>query len=171
MVNGTGGGPDGGPDGKAEARRTYRWVFRILSGFPNRDAFLYLKTARRPQVTFQEIPQHHNQEQIYHAGKTVWETCEISWYDMETPVDCSKSVYDWLRQTVCDIPTANMNHPRQYKAQAGLDVTDHTGARTEGWIMHNAWPSIVNWNELNYETNEILALNATIRYDRATKEV
>ena len=58
MVNGTGGGPDGGPDGKAEARRTYRWVFRILSGFPNRDAFLYLKTARRPQVTFQEIPQH-----------------------------------------------------------------------------------------------------------------
>jgi hypothetical protein len=94
----------------------------------------------------------------------------MTWYDMETPVDVSQAVYDWLEQAVYSIDNAEVNHPETYKQTAELSMTSHNGNTNETWKLYNSWPTTINWNELDYSNNDVMELEATVRYDRASRQ-
>jgi len=169
MINGTGADKIGGKaSATVETRRAYRWVFKDISDGPPAQALVYLKTCSRPHVILEPIEMHHNQERAWFAGKTNWEPITMSWYDMEQDPDTSKGVYDWL-EIVSVIKDANVALPEEYKKTGDLAMLDHAGEVSEQWKIYNCWPHDINWNELDFSSNEIILISISMRYDRAER--
>lgn len=165
IINGT-GGP--GPSNVVEVRRKHRWVFTVLGGM-NQQELLLLQSAARPSFKLEPVPMHFNQEKINLAGKQEWEPIQLVWYDAEQPVDISRAVYRWLG-TVVDLTRANVSAPAVYKKNATLEALSGDGSTNERWYLFGAWPSAVNWGEVNHTQSELLTVQATLMYDRAVRD-
>lgn len=162
-------GGEMGPAPLAEVRRTHRWVFQALGELTRREILLVLKSASRPSFQFEEPAMHHNQEQIYFAGKHTWEPVSLSWYDVEQDPDVSDAMYQWLKACI-DLTRMTVNPPQSYKSKiAMLEMLDGLGNQTELWNMYQGWPQAVNWNGLDYSSSELQLIEVKYRYDRAIK--
>lgn len=168
-IGGTGGGNDGA-NSKVESRRKHRWAFRH-DRLANRE-FVYLQAAQRPHVIFEEAVMHHDQEQVYFAGKHHWDPITLTFYDIQGDPDVSQGIYQWIGggDVVADIPQATVNNPETYKANAELEMRDGQGEPSETWTLYNAWPIDVNWNDLDYSNTEIQTIEVQLKYDRAVRE-
>lgn len=161
-----------GPNSTAEVRRTHRWIFESMTHL-QQQVLLVLKTASRPSLTFEEPPMHHNQEQVYFAGKHTWEALSLSWYDVEQEPDVSKAMWDWMEK--CLILTgndaANVNPPSDYKAtESNLQMRDGLGNPSETWDIYNGWPQQINWGPLDYSSSDLQLIEVKFRFDRAVRQ-
>ena len=164
QINGTGGGPNS----LAEVRRTHRWIFTSTT-FLRQEVLLVLKGCSRPSMSFEEPAMHHNQEQVYYAGKHTWEALSMSWYDVEQDPDVSEAMYAWLNQCLIVID-ANVNPPNVYKAtQASLNMRDGLGNTTEEWQIFNGWPQALDWGSLDYSSSDLQLIEVKFRFDRAVR--
>jgi len=44
---------------------------------------------------------------------------------------------------------------------------DGAGCLVEAWQFDNAWPQDINFNEVDYSSNDVMSIDITLRYDRA----
>lgn len=157
----------------AEPRRTHRWMFTVIGKGAGRQfsraALLVLKSATRPKFKFTEAEMHHDQEQVYFAGKQSWEPIELTWYDIEQNPDISREVYTWLGGVV-DLPNVRVAHPSSYKATAQLQMTNGIGNPSELWTLYGTWPMDVDWKGLDYTQSEIQTCSVKMRFDRALRD-
>ena len=168
MVVGDGGG-ERSPENTAEVRRKHRWSFITMGGIGNPSILLVLREAQRPNFKLEEPDMHHNQEQVYFAGKQSWDPIKLTWYDIEQePNDVSKAMWDWLQKTV-QFPKINVQIPSNYKQQATLQMENGAGTETETWKLFGAWPKEMNWQDLNYTSTDLATIECTLRYDRAER--
>lgn len=156
-------------NGLIETRRKHRWQFLVLGGGAfAEESLLILQSAQRPKFKFNTADMHHNQEVVKVAGKQEWEPTALKFYDAENP-DVSLEVWKWVT-TVVNMPTANVNAPRDYKRPSTLEMVNGQGAATETWHLCNSWPESVNWGELDYGGSEICTIEVSVRYDRAVRD-
>lgn len=169
-IAGTGGEPrrNNAPNSLSEVRRTHRWLFTVLADLEP-EVMVVLKDAQRPSLKFATPEMHHNQEQVYYAGKHTWDPIALVWYDYEQNPDVSKRIYKWINDNVLVIKDANVYAPSKYKKQARLEMVDGFGRPTDSWNLHNAWPAESNWNALTYTDSALQTINVTLKYDRAEK--
>lgn len=160
-----------GPSNIVEPRRKHRWVFETLGrgvGVFSQSELLVLQSASRPSFKFEEPEMHHNQEVSRFAGKQDWDPVTLVWYDVEQTPDVSRGIYHWL-ETVVNMQSIAVSHPRFYKKTAALLLLDGTGQPTEEWQMFGTWPAASNWQELDYTSTDLLTIEVTMRYDRAIR--
>jgi hypothetical protein len=171
-INDIGGYSADAPTNVVEPRRKHRWVFQtIISSNFNVPAniLLVLKEASRPNFTFDEPDMHHNQEQVYFAGKHKWDPCKMVWYDIEQDRDSSKKMWEWV-QSVCQFAgNLPVFLPSEYKGNANLSMIDGRGETNEEWDMYGTWPQNVNWQSLDYSTSDLCQIEVNMRFDRAMK--
>lgn len=171
-VQGVGGGySPQGPSNNIEVRRKHRWVLETLGrgvGVFSQAELLVLQSASRPSFKFEEPEMHHNQEVARFAGKQDWDPVTLVWYDTEQSPDISAGIYQWL-ETVSNMESVAVAHPRFYKRTASLLWLDGTGQETERWTMYGTWPASVNWQEGDYTSTDLMTIEATMRYDRAVR--
>ena len=162
--------PAQNPASLNEVRRTHRWAFTTMGMLKNpAEVLLVLKSAQRPSFNFEEPSMHHNQEQIYFAGKHTWEPISLSWYDVEQAPDVSARVWEWLG-TIIDLYGMTVAPPSEYKAAlASLEMLDGRGNATETWTIFNGWPQMSNWNALDYTSTDLQLIEVKYRFDRAVK--
>ena len=164
-----------GPNSLSEVRRTHRWTFE---GHPSVSGpvMLVLQKANRPNLTFEEPVMHHNQEQVYFAGKHSWESVGMTYYDVEQDPDVSAAMWKWM--TVCMSLTGNqqpggaasVQPPKAYKAQTvNLHMEDGQGVPNETWAFYNGWPQNMNWGAIDYTSTELQLIEVKYRFDRAVK--
>ena len=167
-----GGYSTAGPANTLEIRRKHRWVFETLgsggSAFTAAE-LLVLMSASRPSFKMEEPEMHHNQEVIYFAGKQTWEPVTLTWYDSEQGPNTSRTCYAWLN-TVVNLRNMGVSPPSFYKRLASLAMLNGVGQPSERWVMYGTWPTAVNWQELSYDSTDLLTIEATMRYDRALRE-
>lgn len=162
-------GADQNPASLNEVRRQHRWLFEALGYMTARNVLLVLKSASRPSFQFEEPVMHHNQEQVYFAGKHTWEPISLSWYDVQQDPDVSHSIYEWLGNCI-NLDQMWVNPPRGYKDKlATLKMVDGRGDSNEEWTLWNGWPQSVNWNAVDYSTSDLQLIEVKYRFDRATK--
>jgi hypothetical protein len=162
-----GAGGDG-PSNTVETRRKHRWIFQTIGSALERTILIHLQKANRPSFALEEPEMHHDQEQVYFAGKQTWEPVDMAWYDVTEP-DVSEAIWNWLNSVV-QVPGALVAAPSDYKVDATLAMIDNTGAPEETWKMFGCWPKEVNWGELNYTDTELQLVEVKMRYDRANRE-
>lgn len=167
-VAGLGGG---GPNNLGEMKRVYRWQMSFLGrgagNFPI-SALLLLKKATRPSWNAEAVTMHHQQEEIYYAGKQKWDAVGIEWYDSEQSPNVSLEVWNWC-QSIVNMNTIAVSSPADHKKLATLEMLNGVGSPTERWTMYGCWPKKVAFNDVNYETNQIISVNAEMSYDRANR--
>ncbi len=163
-INGTGGGPNA----LSEVRRTHRWIFQSTTHL-RQNVLLVLKSCSRPSLTFEEPAMHHNQEQVYYAGKHTWEPLSMSWYDMEQNPDISQAMYEWLEKCLI-VADANVQPPSVFKStQSSLQMRDGLGNATETWQIYYGWPQALNWGSLDYSSSDLQLIEVKFRFDRAQR--
>lgn len=171
-INPFGGGYSAqGPANTVEVRRSHRWVFETLgrgTGVFSQSELLVLQSASRPNFKFEAPEMHHNQEVARFAGKQSWEPVNMVWYDVEQDPDISRGIYHWI-ETVVNMQSIAVAHPRFYKRNAALVMIDGSGQTTEQWSMMGTWPETVNYQELNYTATDLMTVEASMRYDRAVR--
>ena len=155
------------PFNTVEPKRKHRWVFRNI-GTLDYSFLVFLLKCNRPKFTFEKAEMHHNQEVAYFAGRQKWDTLKMTFYDVEQP-DSSQGLWNWL-QTVVNIKTACVADPSVYKLNdSNLEVIDGMGQPVEQWSLYGAWPADINWQELDYGSNDILQCDVEVSYDRAMR--
>jgi hypothetical protein len=143
-----------------EPKRKFRWILQI-DGI---DAY-YLKTAARPQQTFDETVVDYINAKWYVAGKNTWSPMQVTTHDPISPSAATK-VNDWLRR--CYEPlTGRMGYMSQYKQNVSLKLLGPDGLVTELWDLVGAWAQDVNFGDLDYATSDNVEISFTLRFDTA----
>lgn len=169
----------GNPSNTVEYRRKHRWVFQLIgggAGIPDGD-LIYLHKAERPKFKFEEPVVHHNQEQVYLAGKQEWEPLKMSFYDVNGGPDISEDVWKWLNgvnniATVCVAPpgsTGSQSGSPGYKGTSLLSSVDGCGYCDETWQLYGCWPQSIDFSDLDYGNTEVQEVSVIMRYDRAIR--
>jgi hypothetical protein len=59
-----------------------------------------------------------------------------------------------------------MGYAAGYKKDIDLEMLDPTGVVVEKWILYGTFLSDVNFNTLDYKTDALATITATLRMDR-----
>lgn len=143
-----------------EPKRKFRWILQI-DGI---DAYT-LKTAARPQLTFDETVIDYINTKRYVSGKQTWNPIAVTCHDPIAP-SAAQKVMDWVRLNYEPL-TGRMGYASFYKKNIVLKLLDPQGTVVEYWDVIGAWPQDVNFGDLDYATSDNMEISFTLRFDNA----
>ena len=125
----------------------------------------------RPQVSFTEIPIEIYNSRLYLAGKHEWQTTTINLRD-DAAGNVAKLVGQQLQKQMDFVEQASAATGQDYKFQINYEVLDGgngtlTPTVLETWELYGCFLQTVNYNTLNYGTNEPVTISLTVRFDNA----
>jgi len=160
-------------------KRKFRWTISLGNTATRYVEDWMVKTAARPNLSFEEIEINHLHEKIWLAGKATWDALSMTILD----VKAGDSVHNWIKKVFDfsnedgtvgnmlmgdpDGSTTAANIPNSYKSDAVLKMFDGQGNTLEIWTLHGCWPQTINWGDLDYSSSDTQDVELTVRYDRA----
>lgn len=128
-------------------------------------------TFARPSVTMDpiEIPIYNSR--IYLAGRPTWSTSAITLRD-DAGGNVSRLVGEQLQKQYDFLEQASASSAIDYKFQTVLEVLDGANGATEptvleAWRLEGCFLSEVNYQDMDYGSNEPVTISMTLRYDNA----
>jgi hypothetical protein len=128
-------------------------------------------TFARPSVTMEpiEIPIYNSR--IYLAGRPSWSTSAITLRD-DAGGNVSRLVGEQLQKQYDFLEQASASSAIDYKFQTVLEVLDGANGATEptvleAWRLEGCFLSEVNYQDMDYGSNEPVTIQMTLRYDNA----
>jgi len=164
-----------GPIGTGDIvfKRKFRWAFQI--SFPPNVGrapvpYSIVKVAARPSLTIEETEINFMNAKMWIPGKGTWETITVTYFDVGqrgAGANLTQSLFNWLA-SVYDFtsPVGVCQSSRRdcYSGTAQLELYDGCGVIMETWLMGHAWPTAVNFGELDYSSSEECTIELTLRY-------
>jgi hypothetical protein len=164
-------------------KRKFRWIFGVkgicVGGQKLDVPETFVKSANRPNITFDEQEIHFLHGKMFIPGKATFETATVTYYDvtLDEGGDPLRPLYTWI-SSVYDFmsPAGGIVNPRMGKNAFGpqgyggtglLTMLDGTGKALETWTMFDCWPQAVNFGELDYSSAEDATIELTLRYQFA----
>jgi len=143
---------------KFEPLRKNRFVFAIEGV----DAFL-VKTAARPEMTFEdkEIPWINSRRYIAGVGK--WGELQVTVYDPIAPSG-AQQVMEWVRLCFESV-SGRAGYADFYKRDIQIKMLDPVGTVVQLWDVKGAWCKSAKWSELGYDGDDLSEITLTIRFD------
>lgn len=146
-----------------EPKRKFRWLLQI----DGLDAFV-VKTAARPQMTFEETVIDYINTKRYVAGKMAYSPINVTLHDPVAPSAALK-VMTWIR--LCyEVLTGRMGYAAFYKKDIALKLLDPQGAVVEHWDLRGAWVQDNNMGDLDYASSDNVEIAIVLRYDSAVQQ-
>jgi hypothetical protein len=163
----------------SEAQTEPKRKFRYLLYFAGAPQFL-AKTVSKP--SFQVGTTTHNflQHQFHFPGRVTWQDVQMTLVDPIQP-DSTATLYEILRASGYVLPpdvmdTGGLKTVSKKAMVTSLD--NHIDIETigpggadeviESWRLNNPLITSVNFDTLDYSTDELLNIQITIKYDWAT---
>lgn len=127
----------------------------------------------RPQVQFQEITLPIYNSTMYLAGKYAWQPVSVNLRD-DAGGNVSKLVGQQLQKQLDFVEMASAATGQDYKFQTNIEILDGgNGASApivlETWELYGCFLQTANYNTLNYNTNDVVTIALSIRYDNAVQ--
>jgi len=125
----------------------------------------------RPSVSFTEIPIDIYNSKIYLARKHEWTTTTINMRD-DAGGNVSKLVGQQIQKQMDFVEQASAATAQDYKFEINYEVLDGgnglaTPTVLEKWELYGCFIQTVNYNNMNYSSNEMATISLTVRYDNA----
>jgi hypothetical protein len=125
----------------------------------------------RPQVQFQEITLPVYNSTIYMAGKHTWQTMTINVRD-DASGAVSRSVGAQVQKQLDMAEQASAASASDYKFSMTLEILDGGNGVAvpqvlETWYLVGCFLETVNYNNVNYSTNEDIKIALTVQFDNA----
>lgn len=135
-----------------------RFVFAIEGV----DAFL-IKSAARPQMTFEEVTVPWINSTRYIAGKGTWGELSVTLYDPIAPSG-AQQVMEWIR-TCFESVSGRAGYADFYKRDLQIKMLDPVGTVVQLWDVKGAWCKSANFGEMAYDGNDPADIQLSIRFD------
>ena len=125
----------------------------------------------RPTVSFEEIEIPIYNSRVYLAGKYAWEQVTINFRD-DVNGSVSRLIGEQIQKQFDFFEQASAASGIDYKFITRFEILDGGNAAStpnvlETWEMYGCFLVNVNYNDLNYATNEPVTITAAIRFDNA----
>ena len=176
MANTSGFWTGGGNGGVPEPKRGFQWVM-LINDVPE----WVVKKVAKPSWAMSETEHKYLNHTFYYPGRLTWETLDVTLVDPITP-DISQTVLDKLQDSGYKFPAdaiAAQGTIGKNTAMGALGTVKiqqlssfsnpATGEAviTEEWELVNAWIKDVKFGELDYETEDMVEVTLTLRFDYA----
>ncbi len=131
-------------------------------------------SAARPNVSFDPITLETYNSRVYMAGKHTWQPISIVVRD-DAAGAVTKLVGEQLQRQLDFLEQASASSGTSYKFVTRMEMLDGgNGASTpvvlETWELYGCYLESVNYNEMNYGTNDAMTIAMTIKYDNAVQK-
>lgn len=162
-----------------EPKRIYRWLMRFnINNRNNIDEWL-IKSVSRPTWNLSETPHSFINHTFYYPGRIEYDEISVQLVDAITP-NAAVNMQNLLALSGYVTPdNVQLGQPDGYQTiskagwgaeGAGLGAVeivqmDPEGQSIETWKLYNTWIKSCNLNELNYESDDLLNIDLTLRYD------
>ena len=161
-------------DKNIEPKRKFRWLLYI-SGMPQ----FIVKTVKKPAFKVGSTPHKFLNYEFHYPGAVTWDPVTMTIVDPVQP-DSARSLYKILEGAGYVIPTGYAQEtPKTISKKAMVDQlggeikivqVDPAGVPIETWTLKNPQIDSVEFDSLDYGSDEILNINVSFKYDFATLE-
>ena len=141
--------------------KTKNRFIMYIEGIP---AYL-VKTANRPQITFEEIVLDHMNVKRYVKGKGEWQPLATTLYDPIVP-SAAQSVMEWVRLHHESV-TGRDGYSDFYKKDITFNVLGPVGDKVEEWTLKGAFITSAAFGDMAFDSNDPMEIELTLRYDYA----
>jgi hypothetical protein len=145
-----------------EPKRQNRFILRFPSSLGINEWFV--ESASRPHITINPIAIPFLNTETYVAGIFKWQTINVTFRDPIGP-SASQALMEWVRLHAESV-TGRMGYAAGYKKDIDLEMLDPTGVVVEKWILYGTFLSDVNFNAIDYKSDALATITATLRMDR-----
>ncbi len=125
---------------------------------------LALDSTSLPTHMVEEIELNYLNEARYVAGRARYEAIPLVCKDM-VDVGVATALKTWMEQ-VHNPFTGKVGLARDYKKTADIILIAPDGTLERTWKLHGAFPTAVNYGQLDMNSNEIVRIEMNIRFDR-----
>ena len=170
-------------DASIEPKRKFRWLLSFR-GVPQ----WIMKKVGKPNFSLGEAEHNFLNYKFYYPGRVEWAEISMTLVDPVSP-DASKTMMALLKQsgyvpphnflnanTIEEAPgreagrAYTMSKNSAVNALGGaifIQQIDATGLVHEEWKLYNPFIKSVSFDELDYESDDLLNIELTLRYDWA----
>jgi len=158
-------------DYAVEPKRKFRWLLSFR-GVPQ----WIVKKVTKPNITISEAEHSFLNYKFYYPGRVEWAEVSCTLVDPVYP-DASKTMMEVLVDSGYEDPgqfdsssPATISKQNAVKAIGGriyMQQISADGDLLEEWQLYNPWIKSVSFDELDYESDDLLNVELTIRYDWA----
>ncbi len=125
----------------------------------------------RPQLSFEEVTLDVYNSKVYLAGKHTWSETTINLRD-DAQGNVTKLVGQQLQKQMDFVEQASAASGQDYKFQINYEVLDGgngvlTPTVLETWELYGCFIKTVNYNNMDYKSNEPATIQLQVRYDNA----
>ena len=141
--------------------KTKNRFIMYIDGIPS----YFVKTANRPQITFEEVELNHINVKRYVKGKGTWEPLEITLYDPIVPSG-AQAVMEWVRLSHESV-TGRDGYSDFYKKDVTFNMLGPVGDIVEEWKLVGTYIETANFGDMDYATSDPAEITLTLKYDYA----
>jgi hypothetical protein len=145
-----------------EPKKQNRFIVRFPSSLGINEWFV--TTAARPKITIGEVEIPFLNTSTYVAGRFNWESIDVTFKDPIGP-SASQALIEWVRLHAESV-TGRMGYAAGYKKDIELEMLDPVGVVVEKWILQGTFLTNVDFGSLDYSSEDIAEITATLRPDR-----
>ena len=118
-----------------------------------------IKTAQRPQITFEEVTLEHMNITRYVKGKGRWQQLQITLYDPIVP-SAASAVIEWIRLHH-ESATGRDGYSDFYKKNINFQVLGPVGDIIEKWTLNGAFIADGSFGDMDFASSDPIEITIT----------
>jgi len=124
-----------------------------------------IKTANRPQITFDEVELNHLNIKRFVKGKGTWQTLQVTLYDPVVP-SAAQACMEWVRLSHESV-TGRDGYSDFYKKDITFNILGPVGDKIEEWTLKGTWIQDAQFGDMDFASSDPVEITLTLRYDYA----
>ena len=124
-----------------------------------------IKASAKPTIENGEVVLDHINVKRKLKGKSVWNSIAITIYDAIVP-SAAQATMDWIRLHHESV-TGRDGYSSQYKKDITLQQLSGLGEVIEEWTLYGCYLQTVNFGSLDWSSEDVVTIEATLNYDYA----
>ena len=145
-----------------EPKKQNRFILRFPSSLGINEWFVM--SASRPTINIGEVEIPFLNTSTWVAGRFTWDAIDVTFKDPIGP-SAAQALMEWVRLHAESV-TGRMGYAAGYKKNVELEMLDPAGVVIEKWILEGTFLTNVGFGSLDYSSEDIAEITATLRPDR-----
>jgi hypothetical protein len=145
-----------------EPKRVNRFILRFPSPLGINEWFV--ETSARPSIKIASTEIQFLNTSTFVAGRFNWDPISVTFRDPIGP-SAAQALMEWVRLCAESV-TGRMGYAAGYKQDVYLEMLDPTGVVVEKWLLEGTFLTDVNFGSLDYKSDGLATITASLRMDR-----
>ena len=173
-----GGGTDFWQNPALEPKRAFKFVLRIAGTNSFGVKQFLVKKVTKPAFTVSESEHKYLNHSFYFPGKVQWNEVAFTIVDTLGMADGTVAMMELFKEMGYSLPanpdtgpdalrTISKSSATNALGQVEIVQLDSEGREREVWSLNNAWFKDVKFGDLDYDSEDMLNVEVSLRYDNA----